>query len=34
MTPEATADARSFDHRATHFDRFAELVGGPLDEFI
>ncbi len=30
----STADARSFDHRATHFDRFAELVGGPLDEFI
>jgi SAM-dependent methyltransferase len=28
------ADARSFDHRAEHFDRFAELVGGPLDEFI
>jgi SAM-dependent methyltransferase len=30
----SAARARSFDHRATHFDRFAELVGGPLDEFI
>jgi SAM-dependent methyltransferase len=28
------ADARSFDHIAEHYDRFAELVGAPLDEFI
>jgi SAM-dependent methyltransferase len=33
MTPDTLADARSFDHQATQFDRFAELVGGPLDEF-
>jgi SAM-dependent methyltransferase len=28
------ADARSFDHMAEHFDRFAELVGAPLDHYI
>ncbi len=28
------ADARSFDHIAEHFDRFAELVGGGLDEYL
>ena len=26
--------ARSFDHMAEHFDRFAELVGSQLDEFL
>jgi len=26
--------AGSFDQLAVHFDRFAELVGGPLDEFL
>jgi ubiquinone/menaquinone biosynthesis C-methylase UbiE len=26
--------ARSFDHLAEHFDRFAELVGGPLDDYL
>ncbi len=28
------ARARSFDHMAEHFDRFAELVGSQLDEFL
>jgi ubiquinone/menaquinone biosynthesis C-methylase UbiE len=28
------ARAGSFDHIAEHFDRFAELVGGDLDEFL
>jgi SAM-dependent methyltransferase len=28
------APAGSFDQLAVHFDRFAELVGGPLDEFL
>jgi ubiquinone/menaquinone biosynthesis C-methylase UbiE len=28
------ARIRSFDHIAEHFDRFAELVGGPLNEYL
>ncbi len=28
------APARSFDQMAEHFDRFAELVGGPLDAWL
>jgi len=28
------AHARSFDHMAQHFDRFAELVGAPLDAWL
>jgi SAM-dependent methyltransferase len=28
------APARSFDRMAEHFDRFAELVGGPLNQFL
>ena len=28
------AHARSFDHIAEHFDRFAELVGAPLDAWL
>jgi ubiquinone/menaquinone biosynthesis C-methylase UbiE len=30
----SAARARSFDHMAIHFDRFAELVGGPLNEYL
>jgi trans-aconitate methyltransferase len=29
-----TAPSSSFDHIAEHFDRFAELVGGPLGDYI
>jgi SAM-dependent methyltransferase len=29
-----TARARSFDHMAQHFDRFAQLVGGSLDQYL
>lgn len=33
-TRTGSAKARSFDHIAEHYDRFAELVGGGLDQYL
>jgi len=34
VTPAAAADPRSFDHLPEVFDRFAELAGGPLNDYL
>ncbi len=34
MTHTTAADPRSFDHLPAVFDRFAELVGGPLTDYL
>jgi SAM-dependent methyltransferase len=34
VTPTTAADPRSFDHLPAVFDRFAELVGGPLNDYL